>query len=62
MAGKRKRGDNVGEGEGLEMNTNEFADIQEKFHDWLVDVLEILRESVRRLLFYKIFRFARQNC
>ena len=44
MAGKRKREDNVGEGEGVEMNTNEFAELQEKFHNWLADVLEILRE------------------
>ena len=57
MAGKRKREDNVGEGEGLEMNTNEFAELQEKFHDWLVDVLEILREWVCRLLFYTVFSY-----
>lgn len=44
MTGKRKREDNVGDGEGQEMNANEFAELQEKFHNWLVDVLEILRE------------------
>lgn len=44
MAGKRKREDNVGEGEGREMTANGFAELQEQFHDWLVDVLEILRE------------------
>ena len=44
MAGKRKREDNVGEGEGRELNANEFAELQEQFHEWLVDVLDILRE------------------
>ena len=44
MAGKRKREDNVGEDEGGELNANEFTELQEEFHEWLVDVLEILRE------------------
>ena len=44
MTGKRKREDNVGEDEGRESNANEFTELQEQFHEWLVDVLEILRE------------------
>ena len=52
MTGKRKREDNVGEGEGRELNGNEFAELQARFHEWLVDILEILREWVSRHLFY----------
>ena len=43
MTGKRKREDNVGEGEGKELDDNEFAELQARFHEWLVDILEILR-------------------
>ena len=46
MTGKRKREDTVGDGEGRELNGTEFAELQAQFHEWLVDVLEILREWV----------------
>ena len=44
MTGKRKREDNIGRGEGMELDGNEFVELQARFHEWLLDVLEILRE------------------
>ena len=52
MTGKRKREDNVGEGEGMELDGNEFVELQARFHEWLLDVLEILREYVSGHIFY----------
>lgn len=46
MAGKRKRADNSVEGEGYEINGDGSAKSLERFQEWLVDVLEILKECV----------------
>ena len=46
MAGKRKRADTLGIGDGDEEQVNGGGQInqQEKFREWLADILEILRE------------------
>lgn len=62
MAGKRKREDNVGEGEGMELNGNDFAELQARFHEWLLDILEILREWVLVIFSTRTFRVVRQYC
>ena len=52
MTGKRKREDNARDSEGMELDGNEFAELQARFHEWLLDVLEILREWVPYHLVY----------
>ena len=44
MVGKRKRQDTLAEGEGNEVNGDNFGKLQQQFHEWLLDVLVILRE------------------
>lgn len=46
MAGKRKRADTlaVGEVEGGQVNGGRQVNQQEKFQEWLADIMEILRE------------------
>ena len=46
MAGKRKRADTlgIGEGDGEQVNGGGQINQQEKFREWLADILEILRE------------------
>ena len=45
MAGKRKRADTlgIGESDGEQVNGGQINQ-QEKFREWLADILEILRE------------------
>lgn len=44
MAGKRKRADTAEEGEGRDVDGDSSTNQQERFHDWLVDILDILQE------------------
>ena len=44
MAGKRKRQDASSEVEGHEVNGDNAAKMQDKFHEWLLDILVILKE------------------